>query len=398
MALPLRVRRRHRSSKEGVIVPSSQPLNPKERDLATRIFDEIMLQFEPSQPTDSGYYPVTLIRLMNVEITERDEFLSFFFSFIQEDLPDEDDERIGIGQVLSHLAPFPHLPSEHKDALRESLVAFTKHLVDNFLLPLKALVGKTPQPTPALSRSTTADVAIGTPQRVSSLRKSCLVRDRYRCVVTGRFDAQEAQTRYKRGGRDVKDDDGKLLLPERDTMAYLEVAHIIPHSLKSFTGDGGDRKLAESKQIAHRVLTMFNPGAIHLIDGVDIDRPMNALTLTHDLHRLFGNFEIAFEPVGTQPHTYKVDYVESDRIGRVEKLPVTVSLFLTPDRSVDPPYPQLLAIHSAIGRILHLSAAGEYINDYIRDLEEMKGGEVMHDGSTRLDDYVWFRLRKTSVH
>ncbi|OJJ67709.1 hypothetical protein ASPBRDRAFT_34075 [Aspergillus brasiliensis CBS 101740] len=72
----------------------------------------------------------------------------------------------------------------------------------------------------------------------------------------------------------------------------------------------------------------------------------------------------------------------------VEKLPVTVSLFLTPDRSVDPPSPQVLAIHSAIGRILHLSAAGEYINDYIRDLEEMKGGEVMHDGSKPLDDYV----------
>jgi hypothetical protein len=358
-----------------------------------------MLQFEPSQPTDCGYCPVTLIQVMKVEVSEKDEFLSFFFSFIKQDLLYEDDEeRIGLGQVLSHLAPFPQLPSEQKDALRESLVAFAKYLVDNFLLPLKALAGKTPQPTPALSRSTTADVAIGTPQRVSNLRKSCLIRDRYRCVITRRFDAQEAQTRYKRDGRDVKDDDGKSLLPERDTMAYLEVAHIIPHSLKSITGDGGDRKLAESKQIAHRVLAMFNPGAIHLIDGVDIDRPMNALTLTHDLHRLFGNFEIAFQPVGTQPHTYKVDYVESDRMGRVEKLPVTVSLFLTPDRSVDPPSPQLLAIHSAIGRILHLSAAGEYINDYIRDLEEMKGGEVMHDGSTPLDDYVWFKLRETSVY
>ncbi|KAL5333931.1 hypothetical protein BJX70DRAFT_403109 [Aspergillus crustosus] len=237
--------RRHCLSLEGVIIPSSQPLNPEEREIATRIFDEIMLQFEPSQPTDSGYYP--------------------------QDLLDEDDERIGLGQVLSYLAPFPHLLSEQKDALRESLVAFAKFLVDNFLLPLKVLAGKTPQPTPALSRSTTADVVIGTPQRVLNLRKSCLVCDRYRCVITGRFDAQEAQTRYKRDGRDVKDDDGKLLLLECDTMAYLEVAYIIPHLLKSFSGDGGDRKLVELKQIAHRVLTMFNPGAIHLIDGVDID-------------------------------------------------------------------------------------------------------------------------------
>ncbi|KAL4732936.1 hypothetical protein BDV11DRAFT_176176 [Aspergillus similis] len=361
--------RRHHSSLEGVIVPSSQSLNPEERDLATRIFDAIMMQFEPSQSTESGYYPVTLIRLMKFEISEKDEFLSFFFSFIQQDLLDEDDERVGLGQVLSHLAPFPYLPSEQKDALKESLVAFAKYLVVNFFLPLKASAGKTPQTTPALSRSTTSEVAIGTPKRVSNLRKSCLIRDRYRCVVTRRFDAQEAQNRYKRDGQDVKDDDGKSLLSERDTMAYLEVAHIIPHSLKSLTGEGGDRKLAESKHIAHQVLTM-----------------------------LFGNFEIAFEPVVTQPHTYKVDYVESDRMGCVEKLPVTVSLFLTPDQSVEPPSPQLLAIHSAIGRILHLSAAGDYINDYIQDLEEMKGGEVMQNGSTRLEDYVWFRLSDMSVY
>jgi hypothetical protein len=259
--------RRHRSSLEGVIVPSSQSLNPEERDLATRIFDAIMMQFEPSQSTESGYYPVTLIRLMKFEISEKDKFLSFFFSFIQQDLLDVDDERIGLGQVLSHLAPFPHLPSEQKDALKESLVAFAKYLVVNFFLPckfqsyacgpahlpslVKASAGKTPQPTPALSRSTTSEVAIGTPKRVSNLRKSCLIRDRYRCVVTRRFDAQEAQNRYKRDGQDVKDDDGKSLLPERDTMAYLEVAHIIPHSLKSLTGEGGDRKLVREHIVAN---------------------------------------------------------------------------------------------------------------------------------------------------
>jgi hypothetical protein len=38
---------------------------------------------------------------------------------------------------------------------------------------------------------------------------------------------------------------------------------------------------------------------------------MNALTLTHDLHKLFGNFDIAFEPAGSLPHTYKINYVET---------------------------------------------------------------------------------------
>jgi hypothetical protein len=153
MALPPRVRR-HRSSLEGVIVPSSQPLSLEERDLATRIFDAIMLQFEPSQPTDCGYCPVTLIQVMKVEVSEKDEFLSFFFSFIKQDLLYEDDEeRIGLGQVLSHLAPFPQLPSEQKDALRESLVAFAKYLVDNFLLPCKFQPLREPSTLTVLSES-----------------------------------------------------------------------------------------------------------------------------------------------------------------------------------------------------------------------------------------------------
>jgi hypothetical protein len=127
---------------------------------------------------------------------------------------------------------------------------------------------------------------------------------------------------------------------------------------------------------------MFNPGAIRLINGVDIDRPMNALTLTHDRHKIFSNFAIAFEPVGSEPPTYKINYVETDRMGRVERLPVTLICYLTPDQSIDPPSPQLLKIHATIRRILHLSAAGDYIDDFLRDIEEMEAGEVMLNGLT----------------
>jgi hypothetical protein len=75
----------------------------------------------------------------------------------------------------------------------------------------------------------------------------------------------------------LKDDDGKSLLPERDNMAFLEVAHIIPHSLMPVTGEEGewrrvsahisgdlnlilaDSIQADSKQMAYRILKMFNP-------------------------------------------------------------------------------------------------------------------------------------------
>ncbi|KAE8334490.1 hypothetical protein BDV24DRAFT_145785 [Aspergillus arachidicola] len=174
-------------------------------------------------------------------------------------------------------------------------------------------------------------------------------------------------------------------------MAFLEVAHIIPHSLMSLTSIDEDPKLAEHKQMAHKILNMFNPTAIPLISGTDIDRPMNALTLTKDLHTLFGRFQIAFEYIGS--HTYKIDYVKRDRLLRLVKLPVTRTLYLTPDRNIDPPSVDLLKIHHAIAKILHLSAAGGFIDEFLKDMEEeMEGGQVKSDGKSRIDDYVRFKL------
>jgi hypothetical protein len=44
----------------------------------------------------------------------------------------------------------------------------------------------------------------------------------------------------------LKDDDGKSLLEERDNMAFLEVAHIIPHSLMSLTSEEGEWRLVSA--------------------------------------------------------------------------------------------------------------------------------------------------------
>jgi hypothetical protein len=37
---------------------------------------------------------------------------------------------------------------------------------------------------------------------------------------------------------------------------------------------------------------------------------------------------------------------------------------------IDPPSPQLLAVHSAIAQILHLSAAGRYIDNILENLDQ----------------------------
>jgi hypothetical protein len=72
----------------------------------------------------------------------------------------------------------------------------------------------------------------GTPERLASLRGACLIRDRYRCVISRKFDRAEALKRFQQhGGSKAVDQDGVPLADPGQRFDYLEVAHILPHSL-----------------------------------------------------------------------------------------------------------------------------------------------------------------------
>ena len=99
---------------------------------------------------------------------------------------------------------------------------------------MKASTKKTPQPSPAthsaVQRTQSEEQNFtGTPERVSALRGACLVRDRHRCVISRRFDQNEAFKRMSRYGDEARDDDGISLAEE--AFDALEVVHILPHSL-----------------------------------------------------------------------------------------------------------------------------------------------------------------------
>ena len=150
-----------------------------------------------------------------------------------------------------------------------------------------------------------------------------------------------------------------------------------------------------SKQAALAILNMFDNGVAHLIEDTNIDRPSNAITLTSDLHQHFGDFQVYFEPIpGQDPHTYRISSFLPPFVSRERGLPITRTLYLTSNRTIDPPSPRLLAVHCAIAHILHLSAAGEYIDKMLRDAEE-KG--IQADGSTELGRLVNLGLRGLSI-
>lgn len=107
------------------------------------------------------------------------------------------------------------------------------------LLIVKGLSAKTPQPSPDRSPRLEhdEDIIVGTSDRLSSLRGRCLLRDQHRCIISRQFDREVAIKRFKTCGSDATDDNGLPLINQ--DMEYLEVAHIIPHSLVSSTASSG---------------------------------------------------------------------------------------------------------------------------------------------------------------
>jgi hypothetical protein len=137
------------------------------------------------------------------------------------------------------------------------------------------------------------------------------------------------------------------------------------------------------------VFDMFHPGIMDRIGGINIDRPFNAISLSHDFHAMFGSFDLFFKEEAGIPHRYTVDWWNDFPPGFRRGLPKIVDLRLTPGRTCDPPSPDFFAIHRAIGQILHLSGAGQVIEEILRDLEVHL---LRADGSTPVGDYVNLRL------
>ncbi|OAA54144.1 hypothetical protein SPI_09078 [Niveomyces insectorum RCEF 264] len=197
------------------------------------------------------------------------------------------------------------------EPLPGKVVEFTDYLFANFFLPLKASSAKTPQPTPAsLSVPTLAphEVLPGSAHGLATLRRDCLIRDKHRCVISRKFDEVEAAERIRRDGDDATDDEGHRFVAlgmEPDDFADVEVAHILPHSLMSHEGNVDvDKQTARRNALA--ILDMFDVGVRHLIEGPNVDRPTNALTLTSQYHKRFGSFRTFFLETA-EPHTYRID-------------------------------------------------------------------------------------------
>lgn len=197
------------------------------------------------------------------------------------------------------------------------------------------------------------------------------------CIVTGAFHTPELDRRIKSTRKRPFDNDG---MPIRWALNdYLEVAHILPHSLMTAdwpdrpnpTGDDVvvshlDPQLSERKRITLALLQVLCPTVLNLIDGPRIDSPANALLLCHSAHQRFSRFDIYFKPKGDASlNTYVVrafkhsdalwlKSLDKSRVTRTGPYAGVNVRFHRRKRHRVPAF-QLLELHGVIAKLIHMS-------------------------------------------
>ncbi|CCO36522.1 hypothetical protein BN14_10659 [Rhizoctonia solani AG-1 IB] len=232
------------------------------------------------------------------------------------------------------------------------------------IIPMAAQGGRTPSVTEHPSRfpaEIDASVIGNLIQEAKldshTLRGLTLRRDNFRSLLSGKIDYKSYELEKVQ------------LETPNDTTELTEVAHILPFSLSVGTKD----RDTEIQRKAHvwEVISRFagNDALIHDLNGQDINRLGNVLTLTATERNVFGRLKCWLEAIDGQPNTYCV-------AGR---------------RAI--PDPRLLEIHAACAKVAHASGMGEYIDSVLRDLEDLQ--VLPENGSS---DALMFALNRVSVY
>ncbi|KIO15597.1 hypothetical protein M407DRAFT_237050 [Tulasnella calospora MUT 4182] len=189
-----------------------------------------------------------------------------------------------------------------------------------------------------------------------------LKRDNYRCVVTGSYDGATFQKRRK------TDPTFKV-----DSTQFTQAAHIFPDSLnQNLTwSDDLPGKKAEYSATAWAVVQRFGKVSVitESLNGPDIHRVENVLTMCLSAHELFDKLELWFEATNV-PNTYNMCSNDEGNFELVNP-PVLRQVTLSSTSDLIPlPNSHYLRIHAACAKVAHLSGAAEYLETILDEWEE----------------------------
>lgn len=129
---------RHQSSLEGVLdfsIPLS--LTPQQHESARNLVIRLVRHYGLEKTVRKGYRPAALIQATLEHVTSPDTFMTFFLSYIYEDLCSDEGHSIDsdITQALVFFEGFSSWEPKQIHKLHEGLEKFAEYIVENFLLP-----------------------------------------------------------------------------------------------------------------------------------------------------------------------------------------------------------------------------------------------------------------------
>ncbi|KAG8929474.1 hypothetical protein FRC02_005533 [Tulasnella sp. 418] len=246
-----------------------------------------------------------------------------------------------------------------------TLCKLAKFYIDHFVRCFRAAKGRTPIPSEHPSRPSFDDIQetlaylLREPTRNHQTAKSmALIRDGYRCIVSGRYDFRSIM-RFPTV-RAARESSGAAI-------ASLKAAHIIGESINAGISTIHDESTTRHyASTVWAVLDCFGGVFFEELNGADVHRLENVMTMDPIVHDFFDSLDLWLEATET-PNCYRLN--ASDATILLD-LPATIT-FTSTDPRLALPSPRYLGIHAACARVAHLSAAGKYVEDMFRDLEEL---------------------------
>ncbi|KAJ7083336.1 hypothetical protein B0H15DRAFT_889211 [Mycena belliarum] len=262
---------------------------------------------------------------------------------------------------------------EEAEAQHEKLQALGLHYRNHLIRVFRSNGGPIPKRSDHPSRPSldvVRDRIISekrTPTTAGSARTNALLRDGYRCMLTGQYDLDSADLHPELNDRAAADG---------VNMAVTQCAHIFSEAAQD-----GEQK-TEYAASAMAILRVFGlDGTAESLAGGNVHEHFNILTMRSDLHHLFDHLEFWLEEVIGEENTYKVVSSTKNKVFKMGlPLPTRVTFRVDPDMVTACtasetdlpalPSPSLLAIRAACSRVAHMSGAAEQVEQILRDLED----------------------------
>ncbi|OBZ65317.1 hypothetical protein A0H81_14724 [Grifola frondosa] len=193
----------------------------------------------------------------------------------------------------------------------------------------------------------------------------CLVRDDYRCVITGRYDYATFDS--------MIEDDETFVPPSR--VDATELAHIV---IESTNDDDPKHSCAVP---AWTALERFGMANIEdgQMNGEGMHRLQNVMTMCPLGRCCFDALKLWLEEIGANRYRICVTHKGYLLPLGIDPDDPVIELTTT-DADLPLPDPDLLRLHATCAKVAHLSGVGEIIDALLRDIEDLK--TLANDGSS----------------